>query len=79
MAQFYSEYQQDINLQPLVGEISWTKHIVILNRCKNNLEREFYILATQKFGWTKNVLINQIDNQAYQKYLLNQTKIKIKQ
>jgi len=78
MAQFYSEYQQDINLQPLVGEISWTKHIVILNRCKNNLEREFYILATQKFGWTKNVLINQIDNQAYQKYLLNQTKKKIK-
>lgn len=73
MAQFYSEYQQDINLQPLVGEISWTKHIIILNRCKNNLEREFYILATRKFGWTKNVLINQIDNQAYQKYLLNQT------
>ena len=28
---------------------------------------------TRKFGWTKNVLINQIENQSYQKTLLNQT------
>jgi len=73
MAQFYSEYQGVENLQPLVGEISWTKHVVILNKCKDNLERQFYILATKKFGWTKNVLIHQIENKTYEKYLLNQT------
>ncbi|MCC7429362.1 DUF1016 family protein [bacterium] len=73
MAQFYSEYQSAENLLPLVGEISWTKHIVILNRCKDNLERQFYILSTKKFGWTKNVLIHQIENKTYEKYLLNQT------
>ncbi len=73
MAQFYTEYQSVENLQPLVAEISWTKHIVILNRCKDNLERQFYILSTKKFGWTKNVLINQISNKTYEKYLLNQT------
>jgi predicted nuclease of restriction endonuclease-like (RecB) superfamily len=28
---------------------------------------------TKKFGWTKNVLIHQIENKSYQKYLLNQT------
>ncbi|GHT07077.1 hypothetical protein AGMMS49525_16000 [Bacteroidia bacterium] len=73
MAQFYSEYHDVENLQPLVGEISWTKHIVILNKCKSNLQHQFYILATKKFGWTKNVLIHQIENQTYEKYLLNQT------
>ncbi len=73
MAQFYTEYHIEENLQPLVGEISWTKHIVILNKCKDNLERQFYILSTKKFGWTKNVLINQIGNKTYEKYLLNQT------
>lgn len=73
MAQFYSEYQGVENLQPLVGEISWTKHTVILNKCKNNLERQFYILATKKYGWTKNILIHQIENNTYEKYLLNQT------
>lgn len=73
MAQFYSEYHRDKNLHPLVGEISWTKHIVILNKCTNSLERKFYTLATKKFGWTKNVLIHQIENKTYEKHLLNQT------
>lgn len=50
-----------------------SEHIVIFNKCKDNLERQFYILSTKKFGWTKNVLINQISNKTYEKYLLNQT------
>lgn len=73
MVQFYTEYQSVENLQPLVGEISWSKHTVILGKCKNPKEREFYILSTKKFGWTKNVLIHQIENKTFEKYLLNQT------
>ncbi len=76
MAQFYSEYQSVENLHPLVGEISWSKHIVILNKCKDNQERQFYILSTKKFGWTKNVLIHQIENKTFENYLLNQTNFK---
>jgi predicted nuclease of restriction endonuclease-like (RecB) superfamily len=44
-----------------------------LEKCKDDLEREFYIKMTRKFGWTKNVLVHQIENQTYQKTLLNQT------
>lgn len=73
MAQFYSEYHAAENLVPLVREISWTKHIVILKKCKDLQERQFYTIATQKFGWTKNVLIHQVENKTYEKYLLNQT------
>lgn len=73
MVQFYTEYQTDTNLQPLVAEISWAKHIAILTKCKDSQERQFYILATKKFGWTKNVLIHQIESKAYEKYLLGQT------
>jgi predicted nuclease of restriction endonuclease-like (RecB) superfamily len=73
MAQFYSEYQPVEFLVPLVREISWSKHITILKKCKNNQERQFYILSTKKFGWTKNVLIHQIENKTFEKYLLNQT------
>ena len=73
MMQFYSEYQSVENLQPLVGEISWSKHIVILGKCKDPKQREFYILSTKKFGWTKNVLIHQIENRTFEKYFLNQT------
>lgn len=73
MAQFYSEYQGVVNLVPLVREISWSKHITILKKCKDDLQRQFYIQATSRFGWTKNVLIHQIENETYEKYLLNQT------
>ncbi|MDR2963441.1 MAG: PDDEXK nuclease domain-containing protein [Bacteroidales bacterium] len=73
MSQFYTEYHCVENLVPLVREISWSKHITVLKRCKNNLERQFYIQATRKFGWTKNVLIHQIEEKSYEKYILNQT------
>lgn len=73
MAQFYSEYQMDENLVPLVREISWSKHVVILKKCKDSQERQFYTLATKKFGWTKDVLIHQVESKTYERYLLNQT------
>ena len=73
MAQFYAEYYLVENLVPLVREISWSKHIVILKKCKDNNQRQFYTIATKKFGWTKDVLTHQIENKTYEKYLLNQT------
>lgn len=73
MRQFYDEYNGNTNLQPLVGEISWAKHLIIMAKCKDDLAREFYIRMTRKFGWTKNVLLHQIENQSYEKTLLNQT------
>lgn len=73
MRDFYLTYQASEKLTPLVAEIGWTHNLVILEKCKDDLEREFYIRMTRKFGWTKNVLIHQIENQTYEKTLLNQT------
>jgi predicted nuclease of restriction endonuclease-like (RecB) superfamily len=73
MRNFYLTYKDIENLAPLVREISWTKNIVITEKCKDNLEREFYIKMTKKYGWSKDVLINHIENKSYEKYLINQT------
>ncbi|MCQ2188499.1 MAG: PDDEXK nuclease domain-containing protein [Paludibacteraceae bacterium] len=73
MVQFYTEYQSDEILQPLVAEISWAKHLAIMTKCKETQERRFYILATKRFGWTKDVLINKIELKSYENYLLGQT------
>ena len=70
---FYLLYKNSQKLQPLVAEISWVKNIIIMEKCKDDLEREFYIKMTKKYGWTKNVLIHQIENKSYEKFLLNQT------
>lgn len=73
MARFYAEYQSNEILQPLVAEISWSKHTVILTKCKETRQRQFYILATKKYGWTKDVLINKIEAKTYENYLLGQS------
>ena len=46
---------------------------MILERCKDDHEREFYLRRTQQFGWTRNVLIHQIENRTYEKTLASQT------
>lgn len=73
MREFYCTYADRLKLQPLVAEISWTKNLLIMGQCKDDLEREFYLRATARFGWTKAILQHQIDNKSYEKYLLSQT------
>ena len=73
MKLFYESYQRSEKLAPLVREIGWSHNLAILEKCKGDLEREFYIRMTRRYGWTKNVLIHQIENQSYEKTLLNQT------
>jgi predicted nuclease of restriction endonuclease-like (RecB) superfamily len=73
MRKFYLNYEGNEKLAPLVQEISWSQNIVIMEKCKDDLEREFYIKMTKKYGWTKNVLVHQVEGKAYERFLLNQT------
>ena len=85
MRNFYIEYTQNAKLPPtvaeiqnailppLVAEINWSKNCVIMEKCNDPSEREFYIKMTKRYGWTKDVLVNNIENQAFAKYLTNQT------
>ena len=54
-------------------EISWSNNTIIMEKCKDDLQREFYIQMTKRYGWTKRILTNFIEVQIYEKYLLNQT------
>ena len=47
MRNFYVTYSNAENLAPLVREISWSKNIAIMEKCKDQLEREFYIKMTK--------------------------------
>lgn len=72
MKLFYEKYYQSEKLAPLVREISWSHNIVIIEKCKDELQQLFYIRMSHRQGWTKNVLIHHIENQTYEKTLLNQ-------
>ena len=73
MRNFHLTYCSNEKLAPMVREISWTKNVIIMERCKDDIRREFYIRTTMKFGWTKDVLINQLEAGAFERYMTNQT------
>ncbi len=71
MRKFYIHYQYNTKLAPLVQEISWSHNILILERCKDDLEREYYIQMIRKNAWSKSVLNHQISGKSFEKFLLN--------
>ena len=73
MRTFYLEYKENEKLQTLSAQITWSHNTAIIQKCKDNLEREFYTQMTKRYGWTYRVLINHIENKSYEKFLLNQT------
>ena len=72
MRQFYLEYSANEILQPLVGEISWAKHLLIMSKCKDPQERLFYTRQTRTNNWTKAVLDQQLKARTYRNTVLAQ-------
>jgi len=74
MRTLYEQYVDSVLiLPPLVAEIPWTHNILILEKCKDEHERFYYINMTKKFQWSKTLLVNAIDNSRCQNTLLSQT------
>ena len=56
-------------LRQAVAEIPWGHHLQILNKVQAPAARLYYLRATANFGWTRNVLLNQIKAKAYERSL----------
>jgi predicted nuclease of restriction endonuclease-like (RecB) superfamily len=73
MRQFYTEFEGSPILQQLAGELPWGHNIIIMQRVKDKAARLYYLDAAGRFGWTRNVLLNQIKADAYGYSLANKT------
>lgn len=73
MRDFYVSYESNEKLPTLSAEIGWSHNVAILEKCKDLLEREFYIRMARKHGWSYRILLQNIENQTYEKTLLGQT------
>jgi len=54
-------------LRQLVAEIPWGQNLLILNKLTAPATRLWYLQATARFGWSRNVLLNQIKAGAYER------------
>lgn len=60
MRQFFEAYRAHKKVSPLVTQLPWTHHLIILSEAKPVETREFYILAAIKERWSKRELERQI-------------------
>jgi len=75
MKQFYELYADNDIVSPLVTQLSWTNHLIIMSSCKSNEEREFYIKLAIKEHYSKRQLERQIDSGYYERYMLSKEKL----
>lgn len=60
MRQFFETYRSDKKVSPLVTQLPWTHHLIILSQAKSHEEREFYLLSAIQGRWSKRELERQI-------------------
>lgn len=62
MKKFYLEYKDDELMQRCVAQVPWRHNIVLMSKFKDNKLRKLYAEATIKNGWSKDMLLIQIEN-----------------
>lgn len=62
MKKFFLEYNGDELVQRCVAQLPWRHNIVLMSKIKNNNTRKIYAEATIKNGWSKDMLVMQIEN-----------------
>lgn len=75
MRQFFQTYRNNEKVAPLVRQLPWTQHMLILGKCKYEEEREFYLYLAHKERWTKRHLERQIDGCLFERKVLIPAKV----
>ena len=71
MKQFFELYDGNEKVSPLVTQLSWTNHLLIMSGCKSDEEREFYMRLAIKERYSKRELERQMDSGYYERYMLS--------
>lgn len=62
MRQFYETYREDEKVAPLVRQLPWSHHLIILGQSKRPEEREFYLRIAVQERWSKRELECQVNS-----------------
>jgi predicted nuclease of restriction endonuclease-like (RecB) superfamily len=67
MRNFYLAYKDNSKLAQSVREISWGQNIIIFEKIKDDIEKEYYINNTIENGWNRNVLMHHIKTNLFER------------
>ena len=71
MKAFYNEYHDDLEFVHLGAQLPWTHNIIIIEKIKDKEIRSWYMEKCIEEGWSKNVLIYQIETNLYKRQIKN--------
>ena len=71
MKSFYSEYKENMEFVQLVAQLPWTHNIILIEKVKDKIIRKWYIKKCIEEGWSKSVLIYQIETNLYKRQVKN--------
>lgn len=75
MKQFYETYADNEKVSPLVTQLSWTNHLLIMSGSKSDEEREFYMRLAVQERYSKRQLERQMNSGYYERYMLSKSKL----
>jgi len=75
MRQFFEIYCGDKKVAPLVRQLPWSHHLIILGQCKRPEEREFYMRLAIREGWGKRELERQLRTALFERAILSPAKM----
>ena len=75
MKQFYETYADNEIVAPLVRQIPWSHHLIILGQSKRPEEREFYLRLAVREKWSKRELERQFKTALFERTVLTPTKV----
>jgi predicted nuclease of restriction endonuclease-like (RecB) superfamily len=67
MRAFAQAWPDEKFVQAVLGQLSWYHQIALLEKLKAPTEREWYAQAAIDHGWSRNVLVLQIENRTHQR------------
>lgn len=62
MRGFAAAYPDEAFVQEVLAQITWYHNITLLSKVKDSKEREWYVRQTIQNGWSRNVLVHQIES-----------------
>ncbi len=67
MRKFSLEYQDDAFVQQAVAQLPWGHNVFLMNLVPDYQERLFYIHKAIEHGWSRNIMVMQIEKGLYQR------------
>ena len=77
MKTFYDTYKNNEFLPPVVAEIGWVQNCLIIEKCKDDVQREYYLRKTKQMGWSKSDLIDKINKNHFENQSLAQNNFEL--